>query len=37
MLVLGIALPWVGMAALAVLAWRTLRRRMTPVEPVRQD
>lgn len=37
MLVLGIALPWVGIAALAVLAWRALRRRKSPVEPVPQD
>jgi len=37
MFLLGVALPWVGLAALAVLAWRTLRRKLVPVEPVAQD
>ncbi len=32
-LVAGVALPWIGLIALAVLGWRWLRRKAVPVEP----
>ncbi len=33
----GIALPWLGLVGLIVLAWRALRRRVGKMAPVAQD